>query len=49
MGQNDFPKEYALSMSNGPCGRFSVWPIPVNETSDPMLVDARKRGIVIGM
>jgi hypothetical protein len=43
MGQNDFPKEYALSMSNGPCGRFSVWPVAVNETRDPALVDMRMR------
>ncbi|KAF2639076.1 hypothetical protein P280DRAFT_70585 [Massarina eburnea CBS 473.64] len=26
---NDFPEKYALSFSNGPCGRFSVSPIPV--------------------
>jgi hypothetical protein len=46
-GQTDFPIEYALAMSNGPCGRFSVWPIPVNETADPTAGGApvRVRGI----
>jgi hypothetical protein len=46
-GQIDFPMEYALAMSNGPCGRFSVWPIPVNETADPVAGGApvRVRGI----
>jgi hypothetical protein len=28
-GQEDFPEEYALVFSNGPCGRFSAWPVPV--------------------
>jgi hypothetical protein len=32
-GELDFPKEYALVFSNGRCGRFSVWPVPVNEVS----------------
>lgn len=30
-GQTKFPKEYALSFSNGPCGRFSVSPVPLRE------------------
>jgi hypothetical protein len=35
-GTPDFPEQYALSFSNGPCGRMSVWPIPVDETeNDP--------------
>ncbi|KAH5315921.1 hypothetical protein HBI08_088540 [Parastagonospora nodorum] len=38
-GQTDFPIEYALAMSNGPCGRFTVWPVPVNESLDTRLVD----------
>jgi hypothetical protein len=48
MGVSDFPIEYALAMSNGPCGRFSVWPIPVNTTaSNPTVSGApmKARGI----
>jgi hypothetical protein len=45
-GQTDFPIKYALSMSNGPCGRYSVWPVPVNETLDTSLTDP---GMAIGM
>ncbi|KAF1833273.1 hypothetical protein BDW02DRAFT_570255 [Decorospora gaudefroyi] len=30
-GEEDFPSEYALAFSNGPCGRLSVWPLPVQE------------------
>ncbi|KAF2246349.1 hypothetical protein BU26DRAFT_532893 [Trematosphaeria pertusa] len=29
-GSETFPREYALSFSNGPCGRLSVHPIPVD-------------------
>ncbi|KAH9872958.1 hypothetical protein J1614_005353 [Plenodomus biglobosus] len=36
-GQIDFPIEYALEFSNGPCGRLSVWPIPVDEDLDNSL------------
>ncbi|OAL02683.1 hypothetical protein IQ06DRAFT_324807 [Phaeosphaeriaceae sp. SRC1lsM3a] len=36
-GQTDFPMEYALWMSNGPCGRLSVWPVPVNSSLDTSL------------
>ncbi|KAF2854187.1 hypothetical protein T440DRAFT_388657 [Plenodomus tracheiphilus IPT5] len=36
-GQEDFPIEYALAFSNGPCGRLSVWPIPVDEEMDNSL------------
>jgi hypothetical protein len=48
MGQTGFPIEYALAMSNGPCGRFSVWPIPVNSTASNSTnggVQMRARGI----
>lgn len=33
-GQEDFPSEFALVFSNGPCGRLNVWPIPVEEEID---------------
>ena len=34
-GQEDFPEPVALFFSNGPCGRFSVSPVPVDrEESD---------------
>ncbi|CBY00807.1 hypothetical protein LEMA_P019370.1 [Plenodomus lingam JN3] len=36
-GQGDFPIEFALEFSNGPCGRLSVWPIPVDEALDNSL------------
>ena len=29
-GQEDFPEDIALVFSNGPCGRFSISPIPVD-------------------
>ncbi|KAF2031360.1 hypothetical protein EK21DRAFT_99736 [Setomelanomma holmii] len=38
-GQEDFPFEYALSFSNGRCGRFSVWPIPITDTTDTSVED----------
>ncbi|KAF1915688.1 hypothetical protein BDU57DRAFT_557772 [Ampelomyces quisqualis] len=49
-GQTDFPIEYALALSNGPCGRFSVWPVPVNSSLDNSLSDApMKKRAEIGM
>ncbi|KAH7338523.1 hypothetical protein BKA66DRAFT_479721 [Pyrenochaeta sp. MPI-SDFR-AT-0127] len=33
-GQEDFPREYALAFSNGPCGYLSVWPVPVRDLDD---------------
>ncbi|KAH7074525.1 hypothetical protein BKA63DRAFT_315636 [Paraphoma chrysanthemicola] len=41
-GQEDFPYEYALSFSNGPCGRLSVWPIPIREDLDTSLEDPQR-------
>ncbi|KAF1851199.1 uncharacterized protein K460DRAFT_382686 [Cucurbitaria berberidis CBS 394.84] len=43
-GQEDFPIEFALAFSNGPCGRLSVWPIPVTELDDS-IEDRRVRRI----
>ncbi|CAO2649301.1 Nn.00g066860.m01.CDS01 [Neocucurbitaria sp. VM-36] len=41
-GQSDFPEEYALRFSNGPCGRLSVWPIPVTGMDDSLEVRRAK-------
>lgn len=49
-GQTDFPLEYALWMSNGPCGRLSVWPVPVNSSLDTSLSGPPvKRGLELRM
>lgn len=49
-GQRDFPMEYAMALSNGPCGRFSVWPVPVNSSLDNSLTDPPlKKKAEIGM
>jgi hypothetical protein len=37
-GQEDFPEAYALVFSNGPYGRFSVWPIPVGDVEEQELM-----------
>lgn len=42
-GQEDFPLEYALVFSNGPCGRLNVWPIPVTPSLDTSLEDRRAK------
>ncbi|KAI8940616.1 hypothetical protein NX059_001888 [Plenodomus lindquistii] len=41
-GQEDFPIQYALAFSNGPCGRMSVWPINVDEQRDNSLEFRRR-------
>ena len=38
-GQEDFPEQYALSFSNGPCGRLSVWPVPVRDSGEDWWLD----------
>ncbi|CAE7008044.1 hypothetical protein PTTW11_01638 [Pyrenophora teres f. teres] len=38
-GQEDFPEQYALSFSNGPCGRLSVWPVPVDDLEENWWLD----------
>jgi hypothetical protein len=51
-GQTDFPMDIALWMSNGPCGRLSVWPVPVNSSLDTSLSGPPvpvKRGLSLGM
>ncbi|KAH7378420.1 hypothetical protein DE146DRAFT_626424 [Phaeosphaeria sp. MPI-PUGE-AT-0046c] len=51
-GQTDFPLDYALWMSNGPCGRLSVWPVPVNNSLDTSLQGPpmrAKRDRVLGL
>lgn len=30
-GEEDFPSDVAMYMSNGGCGRMSVWPIPLDD------------------
>ena len=38
-GQEDFPEQYALSFSNGPCGRLSVWPVPMGDSGKDWWLD----------
>ncbi|KAF2819178.1 hypothetical protein CC86DRAFT_432236 [Ophiobolus disseminans] len=40
-GQLNFPKEYALVFSNGRCGRYSVWPIPMDARLDTTRQDRK--------
>jgi hypothetical protein len=37
-GQEDFQEEFALVFSNGPCGRFSVWPVQVQDVEEQNLM-----------